>query len=72
MANRCYRLPDVLEKLQMSERDFYRKRRAGQLQFVEELLPRLGRIRRYRAEPIDRYCDGQLQAPRFFALARRR
>lgn len=70
-AARCYLLPDVLEKLQMSERTFNRLRRAGRLPFVEELRPRLGRLQRFRADLLDRYLDGRWDAPRSFASARR-
>jgi len=56
---RCYRVPEILEKLQVSERSFYRMRMLGQLPFLEELSPRLGRLRRYRADLIDAYLAGR-------------
>jgi len=72
MTPRCYLLPEVLEKLQMSETTFKRLRREGQLPFLEELRPRLGRVMRFRADLVDRYLEGRWDAPRAFALARRR
>lgn len=72
MTMRCYLLPDILERLQMSETTFHRLRRAGKLPFLEELRPRLGRIARFRADLVDRYLEGRWDAPRSFAAARRR
>ena len=69
---RCYLLPDILERLQMSETTFHRLRRAGKLPFLEELRPRLGRIARFRADLVDRYLEGRWDAPRSFTAARRR
>lgn len=71
MTARCYLLPDVLEKLQMSETTYHRLRRAGKLPFLEELRPRLGRIVRFRADLVDKYLDGRWDSPRAFAAARR-
>ena len=68
---RCYTVPEVLDKLHMSQRTFTRLKRAGQLPFLEELRPRLGRKVRYRAEPVDRYLRGDWGAPRAFASHRR-
>lgn len=56
---RCYLIPQVLDALQLTRRDFERKRRAGLLPFLEELLPRIGQRPRYRAEPIDNYLAGK-------------
>lgn len=72
MMPRCYRKADLLQLLQMSERTFERLRRDGRLPFLDELRPRLGRVIRYRCEPVDRYLANQATAPRAFALARRR
>lgn len=68
---RCYDIPEVLAKLKMSRRTFEKLRRARELPFLEELLPRLGRRRRYRADLIDRYLAGQWGQPRSFASHRR-
>lgn len=65
-APRCYTVPDVLAKLQMSQRTFRRLRAAGALPFLEELQPRLGRAVRYRADLVDRYLAGQWGQSRFF------
>lgn len=72
MTPRCYLLPELLERLQMSERTFHRLRRAGKLPFLEELKPRLGRILRYRADLVDKYIEGRWDTPRSFLTARRR
>jgi hypothetical protein len=56
---RCYLIPQVLEVLQLTRRDFERKRRDGKLPFLEELLPRIGQRPRYRADLIDNYLAGK-------------
>jgi hypothetical protein len=68
---RCYTIAQVREKLQLSKTTFARLRANGQLPFLEELRPRLGRMIRYRAKPIDDYLSGQWRQSRFFASARR-
>jgi excisionase family DNA binding protein len=70
-GSRCYTIPEVLEKLQMTKSTFRRLLRAGQLPFLEELQPRLGRIVRYRADLVDRYLEGRWNQPRAFSSARR-
>lgn len=70
-APRCYDIPEVLARLKMSRRTFECLRRAGQLPFLEELRPRLGRRIRYRADLIDRYLAGQWGQPRSFSSHRR-
>jgi hypothetical protein len=68
---RCYLIPDVLKKLQMSRRTFARLRAAGKLPMLEELLPRLGRPR-FRADLLDRYLAGDWGKPRVsFGRSRR-
>lgn len=69
---RCYTVPELLEKLQMPKRTFTELRAAGKLPFLEELLPRLGRSARYRADLIDRYLRGEWGQPRAFGAVRRR
>jgi hypothetical protein len=63
---RCYTLAEVRGKLKMSKTTFNRQRQAGQLPFLEELRPRLGRCPRYRADLIDRYLRGEWGRPRTF------
>jgi hypothetical protein len=65
-APRCYTVPQLLERLQMTKRTFRRLRAAGEMPFLEELRPRLGRSVRYRADLIDRYLAGQWGQSRFF------
>jgi predicted DNA-binding transcriptional regulator AlpA len=67
--DRCYDVPEILAKLGMPERTFYRLRTLGQLPFLEELSPRLGRRRRYRADLVDAYLRNEWQ-PRFGRLRR--
>jgi Helix-turn-helix domain len=69
---RCYTVAEVREKLRMPKNTFLRLRAEGKLPFLEELRPRLGRIIRYRAKPIDDYLTGQWGQSRFFGSARRR
>lgn len=69
---RCYGIADVLAKLKMERRTFETLRKAGQLPFLEELQPRLGRKIRYRADLIDRYLAGEWgRARTFFGHARK-
>lgn len=70
---RCYTLPEVLERLQLTTRTYYRLKRLGKLPMLQELQPRLGRVVRFRADLVDRYLRGEWEQPRsFFGAARRR
>jgi len=60
---RCYTVPQLVEKLQMPRASFYTLKAQGRLPFVEELRPRLGRIRRYRADLVDQYLSGGYKPP---------
>jgi hypothetical protein len=60
---RCYTVPDLITKLQIPRASFYALKAQGRLPFLEELKPRLGRIRRYRADLVDRYLNGEYKAP---------
>ena len=60
---RCYTLPQLLGRLQLTRTTFYRLHAAGRLPFVSELRPRLGRTVRYRADLVDRYLAGQWGTP---------
>lgn len=73
MARRCYTIEQLLsvDMLNMARRTFYDLRRASKLPFLVELKPRLGRVIRYRAEPVDQWLDGQWNQPRAFSSARR-
>lgn len=67
MSDRCYLVGELLEILKMSRSTFYALQKQGKLPLEE--LPRLGRVIRYRAEPIDRYLDNQrppVQVSRYF------
>lgn len=65
-AHRCYTVAQVCEALEIPRRSFFHLQRTGQLPFVEELRPRIGRIVRFRADLIDRYLAGELGQPRSF------
>jgi excisionase family DNA binding protein len=54
-----YTVAQVCERLSIPKRSFYTLLKKGQLPMCEELQPRIGRIVRFRAEPIDRYIAGQ-------------
>jgi Helix-turn-helix domain len=69
---RCYTVRQVLALLQMPQTTFTKLKARGQLPFLEELHPRLGRKVRYRADLIDRYLAGQWGHSRFFGTARKR
>jgi predicted DNA-binding transcriptional regulator AlpA len=63
-APRCYTVKQLLDVLQLSRSAFFRLRKAGQLPFLEELSPRLGRTPRYRADLVDRYLANTWGGPR--------
>jgi hypothetical protein len=69
-ARRCYTTADILAALGMARRTFFHLKRTGQLPFLEELRPRVGRVVRYRADLIDRYLAGDWNEPRFFRRSR--
>ena len=64
---RCYTVAEVRAKLKLSLSTFHRLRRLGQLPFLDELRPRLGKVPRYRAEPVDRYLANQWGRPRLLS-----
>ena len=66
---RCYLIPELLERLQISRRQFEKNRAAGLLPFLEELQPRIGRPR-YRADLVDAYFAGTFRRPMLAARVR--
>jgi predicted DNA-binding transcriptional regulator AlpA len=74
-ARGCYTTADVRARLGLSRSTFFHLKRTGQLPFLEELRPRVGRVVRYRADLIDQYLAGEWQtvpARRFFTSPRKR
>jgi hypothetical protein len=61
-AYRCYTAAQIIGFLQISVSSFFEMKRRGQLPFLEELRPRLGRTVRYRADLVDRYLSGRWQS----------
>jgi excisionase family DNA binding protein len=59
MPDRCYTVTEVIEKLRLPRSTFYKLRRRGELPFIEELRPRIGRQARFRADLIDRYLENR-------------
>lgn len=55
----CYTIRQLCDLLHMSRRTFYTLKDAGQLPFLEEIQPRLGRVVRYRASLVDAYLANQ-------------
>lgn len=55
---KCYTRQQVLDLLHLKRRTFERKRKAGELPFVEELQPALKNHKLYRADLLDRYLSG--------------
>jgi hypothetical protein len=70
---RCYTITRLLQPgmLDMPRRTFFTLKKAGQLPFLEELKPRIGRRIRYRADLVDRYLAGEWGRSRAFASARK-
>ena len=72
-APRFYTVRDLLLILRLSSTAFYRARDAGQLPFLEELQPRIGRTPRFRADLVDQYLAGEWRPkPAAVAPGRRR
>lgn len=61
-ACRCYSAAQIIAFLGIGESAFYDLKRRHRLPFVQELTPRLGRLVRYKAEPVDRYLAGEWQS----------
>lgn len=61
-SHRAYTVPQLCAVLELPRSTFFHLRRKGQLPFLEELRPRLGRTVRYRADLVDRYLRGEWQA----------
>jgi len=68
---RCYTVAQLLTVLQLPKTTFFALKRAGQLPFLEELKPRIGRRARYRADLVDRYLSGMWNQPRSFSSHRK-
>ena len=66
MTARCYTVAELLALLKLSRSAFFDHLAQGELPFLEELQPRIGNRRRFRAELVDRYLAGQWNAPRSF------
>lgn len=71
MSARCYTIADLVADLKIPRRTFFRLWKAGELPFLEELKPRIGRRVRFRADLVDRWLAGQWGQPRSFAAHRR-
>lgn len=55
---RCYTTREAMDALNLPRRTFFYLKAKGALPLVE-LLPRLGRVVRYQADPIDRWLAGR-------------
>ena len=67
-ARRVYTTNQLIEALQMSRRTLERHIQKRDLPFLEEVRPRAGHIRRYRADLVDRYLENRWgSAPRRIA-----
>jgi len=71
MSPHCYTVAQILELLQLPRRTFFTLKKAGQLPFLEELRPRIGRRARFRADLVDRYLAGEWGRSRAFASHRK-
>ncbi len=54
----CLTITEVCERISLSRTSFYRLRDAGELPFLEEVQPRLGKRPRYRADLVEHYVAG--------------
>lgn len=51
----AYTITKVLERIDMARSTFYRLLAAGELPFLEEVQPRLGKRPRFRADLVEQY-----------------
>jgi excisionase family DNA binding protein len=51
----AYTIAQVCERISMPRSTFFRLRDLGELPFLEEVKPRLGRLVRYRADLVEQY-----------------
>lgn len=51
----AYTITKVLERIDMARSTFYRLQAAGELPFLEEVKPRLGKRPRFRADLVEQY-----------------
>jgi len=65
-SHRAYTVAQLLDALELPRSTFFHLRAKGELPFLEELTPRLGRVVRYRADLVDRYLAGQWGQSRSF------
>lgn len=54
----AYTVTQVCERIAMGRSTFYRLKDAGELPFLEEVQPRLGKRPRYRADLVEQYVSG--------------
>jgi len=71
MSAACYTAREIQQRLKMSASTFKELKRTGKLPFVRELLPRVGRVARYRADLVDQWLAGLWGQPRTFTAHRR-
>jgi len=71
MKPRAYTVTDVCAILNIPRRSFFHHLKTGQLPMCQELRPRIGRVKRYRADLVDQYAAGEWGQPRSFASHRR-
>jgi len=69
---RCYTVRDLLTALALSRTTLFDLYHRGQLPFLEELKPRIGKRLRFRADLVDRYLAGEWGQSRTFSSVRRR
>lgn len=55
----AYTVAQVLARISMSRSTFFRLKQQGELPFLEEVKPRLGRLVRYRADLVEQFVANQ-------------
>lgn len=56
-----YTITQVCQRTSLARSTFYRLRDAGELPFLEEVRPRIGKRARYRADLIEQWVAGNWQ-----------
>jgi len=72
MSAKCYTVAQLLsaDLLNMPRRTFFTLKARGDLPFLEELKPRIGRRARFRADLVDRWLANQWGPARSVASRR--
>lgn len=67
----AYTITEVCDRISLARSTFYRLRNAGELPFLEEVRPRLGKRARYRADLVEQFVANQFNRNPLAFIGRR-